>query len=304
MARPVIALRARSVASITTATLFGLGAVLWPFVATPGHLSRSYAAPLLFGALLLLVLLVVLAEIADGGLDPKALAMLGVLSAIGAALRPLGAGTAGVETVFFVVVIAGRVFGAGFGFCLGCTTLLSSALITAGVGPWLPYQMFASAVIGLGAGWLPAARGRAEVLLLAGYGAVSAYVVGLVLNLSSWPFSVDPTSSIAYRPGAPIGEQFHRYLAFDATTSLGWDTGRAVTTFVCIVLAGPAVLVTLRRWARRAAFHAAVHFPDAVQDGGAWSAEQQAAPGVAAHGPSGRAVLRSRPPHEHSREAL
>ena len=81
--------------------------------------------------------------------------MLGVLSAINAALRPLGAGIAGIETVFFLLVLAGRVFGPGFGFVLGCTSLFASALLTAGVGPWLPFQMVASAWIGMFAGLLP-----------------------------------------------------------------------------------------------------------------------------------------------------
>ena len=105
-------------------------------------------------------------------MDSKALAMLGVLSAINAALRPLGAGTAGIETVFFLLVLAGRVYGAGFGFVLGCTSLFASALLTAGVGPWLPFQMLCSAWIGLGAGLLPrffrgrSIRGRPEIVML------------------------------------------------------------------------------------------------------------------------------------------
>jgi energy-coupling factor transport system substrate-specific component len=255
-----VALRGRSVAAVAMAAALGFAAVLWPFVVPPGRFSSSYAPPLLFGGLLVLVLAVVLAEIADGGIDAKALAMLGVLSAIGAALRPLGAGTAGIETVFFVVVLAARVFGAGFGFCLGCTTLLSSALITGGVGPWLPYQMFACAVVGLGAGLLPRCRGRVEVFLLAGYGAISGYVTGILLNLSSWPFLAEPGSSIAYLPGASFTTQLHRYLAYDATTSLGWDTGRAITNVLLILIAGPAALATFRRAARRAAFQAPVEF--------------------------------------------
>jgi energy-coupling factor transport system substrate-specific component len=258
-----VALRTRSVVAVALAAGLGFAAVLWPFVVAPGQFSSTYAPPLLFGGLLILVLAVVLAEIADGGIDAKALAMLGVLSAIGAALRPLGAGTAGIETVFFVVVLAARVFGPGFGFCLGCTTLLSSALITGGVGPWLPYQMFSCAVVGLGAGLLPRCRGRAELLLLAAYGAISGYIAGILLNLSSWPFLAQPGSSIAYRPGASFAEQVHRYVAYDAATSLGWDTGRAVTNLVLILIAGPAALATFRRAARRAAFTAPVEFTPA-----------------------------------------
>jgi energy-coupling factor transport system substrate-specific component len=179
-------------------------------------------------------------------------------------LRPLGAGTAGIETVFFVLVLGGRVFGAGFGFTLGCTTLFASAIVTGGVGPWLPYQMFGCAFVGLFAGLLPYARGRTEVAMLAGYGALSGYAFGLLVNLSFWPFSLDPASSIAYAPGLPFVDQLHRYLVYDATTSLGWDTGRAITTFVCILLAGPAVLTALRRAARRAAFEPSVHMTSAA----------------------------------------
>ena len=255
-----IRLRARTVSTVAMASFIGFVAFLWPFVVAPGRFGDTYTPPLMFGVILLLVLAVLFAEIADGGIDAKALAMLGVLSAVNAGLRPLGAGTAGIETVFFVLVLAGRVFGAGFGFTLGCTSLFASALITGGVGPWMPYQMFGCAWVGLFAGLLPQVRGRAEILMLAVYGAVAGYFFGFMLNLSFWPFSLDPTSSIAYLPGASFAEQWHRYLVFDVTTSLGWDTGRAVTNFVAILVVGPAALATFRRAARRAAFDAPVHF--------------------------------------------
>lgn len=255
-----VRVRVRARVAVALAAFVGLSAFLWPFVIVPGRFGSETTAPLLFGALLVLVLTVVLAEVADGGIDAKALAMLGVLSAVGAALRPLGAGTAGVETVFFLLVLAGRAFGAGFGFCLGCSALFASALITGGVGPWLPYQMFGCAFVGLLAGLLPPLRGRSEVVMLAAFGAASGYLFGLLLNLSFWPFSVDATSSIAYRPGASLSDQWHRYLVFDATTSLGWDTGRAVTTAILILIAGPALLTTFRRAARKAAFSDPVMF--------------------------------------------
>jgi energy-coupling factor transport system substrate-specific component len=242
------------------ASFIGFVAFFWPFVVAPGAFGDTTMAPLLFGALLALVLAVMIAEVADGGIDAKAIAMLGVLSAVGAALRPLGAGTAGVETVFFTLVIAGRVFGPGFGFTLGCTTLFASALITGGVGPWMPYQMFGCAWVGLLAGLLPPMSGRREVLMLAGYAAVSAYLFGFLLNLSFWPFYVDPSSTIAYLPGASFAVNLHRYLIFDATTSLAWDTGRAVTNFVVILVLGRAMLASFRRAARRAAFEAPVAF--------------------------------------------
>ncbi len=257
----------RSRATIVLASFLGFVAFFWPFVVAPGTFGDSSMAPIMFGVLLVLVLAVVFAEIADGGIDAKAIAMLGVLSAIGAALRPLGAGTAGIETVFFTLVIAGRVFGAGFGFTLGCTTLFASALITGGVGPWMPYQMFGCAWVGLFAGLLPPVRGKREVLMLATYGAVSGYLFGFMLNLSFWPFTVDPHSSVAYAPAAGFATNVQHYLVFDATTSLGWDTGRAVTNFVLILLVGPAMLATFRRASRKASFGAPIVFEPAGAGG-------------------------------------
>ena len=127
----------------------GLAVFVWPLLISPRPAAAGHTtdAPLIFVLTLPVLVLVVLAELSSGGIDAKALALLGVLSAVNAALRPLGAGTAGIETVFFLLVLAGRVFGPGFGFVLGSTSLFASALLTAGVGPWLPFQMLA-AVLG------------------------------------------------------------------------------------------------------------------------------------------------------------
>lgn len=250
-----VALRPRSLVAIGIASVAGLLAFCWPLVVSPtSGLAHSTDAPLVFAAILPLLLAVVLAEISEGGLDVKAVAMLGVLSAVGAALRPLGAGTAGLETVFFLLILGGRVFGAGFGFVLGATTLFASALITGGVGPWLPYQMLAASWVGLGAGILPRARGRAEIALLAAYGAVAGLVYGLVMNLSFWPFATGLSGELSMVPGASITENLHRFVVFSLATSLGWDLGRALTNAVLVAVTGRAVLGALRRAARRASF--------------------------------------------------
>jgi energy-coupling factor transport system substrate-specific component len=114
--------------------------------------------------------------------------------------------------------------------------------------------MFGCAMIGLGAGLLPPATGRKELWMLVAYGAASAFLYGLLLNLSFWPFALGEGTDISYVAGAGVLENLHRYLLFDVTTSLGWDTGRAITNGILIVLAGPPVLAALRRAARRAAF--------------------------------------------------
>jgi energy-coupling factor transport system substrate-specific component len=248
----------RSGAVLAVASVAGLMMLCWPLLLKV-HPGDRIDPPFLFLALLPVVIAVVLAELNEGGLDPRVLAVLGVLSAVNALLRGVSPGIAGVELTFFLLVLAGRVFGPGFGFVLGCTSLFASALLTAGVGPWLPYQMLCSAWIGMGAGLLPRrVTGRAEIAMLAAYGVVAAYAFGLLMNLSSWPFVlgievVGHEGSLSYVAGAPLLDNVHTFLVYTVLTSTAsWDTFRAITNVVAIVVLGPAILATLRRAARRA----------------------------------------------------
>ena len=253
-----VPLTKRSVVVLGVASVAGLMMLCWPLLVRVPD-GGTVSPPFLFLALLPVVIAVMLAEVSEGGLDPRVLAILGVLTACNAVLRGLSAGTAGVELVFFLLILAGRVFGPGFGFALGCTSLFASALVTAGVGPWLPYQMLVSAWVGMGAGFLPRRyTGRAEIVLLAAYGVVSAFLFGLLMNLSSWPYVFGIAvpgheGALDYVVGAPLAENLQRFAVYTLLTSTGsFDTGRAITTAVAIVLLGPAVLTTLRRASRRA----------------------------------------------------
>jgi energy-coupling factor transport system substrate-specific component len=243
-----------SILVLATGSIAALLAFTWPLLASAAGSTGPIEAPLLFVAVLPVLVVMMLVEVAAGRLDARALAMLGVLSALGAVARPLGAGTSGVETVFVLIVLGGRVFGPGFGFVLGSTTLLASALLTGGVGPWLPFQMLAASWVGLGAGLLPSARGRAELVMLVAYGAIASLAYGLAMNLSFWPFSIGLGSEISFVDGAPVVENLQRFAVFTVVTSLGWDIGRALTTVTLLLVLGPAVLGALRRAARRVAF--------------------------------------------------
>ena len=253
-----VPLSLRSAAVLTVASLGGLMMLTWPLILQVPDDARI-DPPFLFLALLPIVIAVVLAELSEGGMDARVLAILGVLSAMNAVLRMLSAGTAGVELVFFLLILGGRVFGAGFGFVLGVTSLFASALMTAGVGPWLPFQMIVAAWVGMGAGLLPRrVTGRAEIAMLVVYGIVAAYLFGLLMNLSGWPFLLGVQvpgheGSLAFVPGAPLLDNLQTFLVYTLITSTGsFDTGRAITTAVALVLLGPAVLTTLRRAAKRA----------------------------------------------------
>lgn len=264
VAPPAVRIGPRTAVILLLASVAGLLMFGWPLLVrvTPDGLGHTSDAPLLFVLVLPVLVAVVLASFAEGGMDSKALAMLGVLSAINAALRPLGAGVAGIETVFFLLILAGRVFGPGFGFVLGCTSLFASALLTAGVGPWLPFQMMASAWIGMGAGLLPRrARGRSEIAMLVAYGVVAAYFFGALMTMWFWPFSIGPGTDVSFVPGGPVLDNLRRFFLFAVSSSaLGWDTGRAVTNAVAIVVLGPPLLATFRRASRRASFGARPSF--------------------------------------------
>ena len=259
----VIRLGPTSWALLIAAFALGIVAFTWPlFASTNSALDASHSAdaPWIFVILIPLLIGVILAELADGSLDAKSVALLGVLAASGAVLRLPSGGVAGFEPVFFLLIPAGRVFGRGFGFVLGALTLFVSALITGGVGPWLPFQMFGAAWIGFFAGCLPPARGRIEIALLATYGALAALAYGLVMNLWFWPFVSSGDTTVSYVTGDSVAENLRRFWGFHITTSFGFDIPRAAFTVLFLVVAGRPVLGALRRVARRAAFEAPVTF--------------------------------------------
>ncbi|MDR2565099.1 MAG: ECF transporter S component, partial [Bifidobacteriaceae bacterium] len=205
------------------------------------------------------MMLLILAQVLEGGMDAKTLALLGVLSAAIAAVRPLGSGIGGVETVFFLLILGGRAFGPGFGFALGGVSLLASALLTGGVGPWLGMQMACSAWIAAGAGLLPRrAAGRAEIAMLAAYGVAASYLFGALMNLWFWPSLAGAgtaASGIGFDPAATAAANWGHFLVFTLVTSTtSWDTVRAITCAAALIALGRPILALLRRAGARAAF--------------------------------------------------
>lgn len=262
---PAVRLPWRSAACLAGATLVGLLGFAWPlFVSHAAEVDGHAAdAPFLVAGLLALLVALVLAEVADGGIDSKALAMLGVLAAAGSVARVLAPGIALTEgLVFFLLVPSARVLGRGFGFVLGALTLFASSLLTVGVGPWLPFQMLALGWFGFLAGCLPRrVGGRAELALLAAYGFTGSLLYGALMDLSFWPFRLgEGTSDLSFVGGAPLVENLSRFWAFHLASGVGWDTLRGIGTAALVLATGAPLLAALRRAARRAAFGVAVEF--------------------------------------------
>lgn len=188
--------------------------------------------------------------------DSRKVAILGVLAALNSVVRLLGAGIAGMETAFALIIIAGYVFGARFGLLLGFVSILSSALMSGGIGPWLPFQMLGAALVGFGAGLIPkAASMKYRIFWISIYAVISSYFYGIFLTAWTWPLFVGPDTALSYVEGGSLTENVSRFIQFELISGgLIWDTGRAVTTIVLISLTGKALMTTLERAAIRTDF--------------------------------------------------
>ena len=183
--------------------------------------------------------------------DSRVLALVGVLAALAAAARLFSAGAGGIEFIFVVVILAGRVLGPRGGFAVGALGLVVSSMMWGGFGPWTPFQALAIGWVGAVAGLIPAALKafpRLEVGILALYGAVSSYVFGALMNLWFWPLAIGAGTSISLAGDESVLANLGRFAVYCLTTStLTWDSVRAVTTVVTLALIGVPALKALRR---------------------------------------------------------
>ncbi|CAH0278319.1 Putative HMP/thiamine import ATP-binding protein YkoD [Arthrobacter sp. Bi83] len=241
--------RGVELAVLAAANILALATFCWPLLAAA--LPEDAAAALPYAALAIAPLAAVAVVVSmDGSVrSAHTVALLGVLAAVGSAVRVASTGVGGVEAVFILLILAGRAFGPRFGMLLGAATIALSSALWGGIGPWTPFQIFACAWVGAGAGLLPRRlRGKAELWMLGGYGILASYVFGLLTNLWFWPFAVGAGTGISYVPGAPLGTNLSSFLLYSLVTSTaGWDTLRGITTVVGIAVVGRAVLAALRR---------------------------------------------------------
>ena len=259
----VISFSRRTAFVLSVASLLSAAGFLWPFFFVGENLPQIQ---LFFWGAVASSLVVVVLQISSQQLDAKSVALLGVLSALIAALRPLGAGAVGIEPMWFVLILSARVFGASFGFLLGMISMFVSALMTGGVGPWLGYQVFAAAWIGLLAGSLPKkTRGGYEILMLICYSIFAAGLFGILMDLQFWPWALGPNTQLSYLPNGDLSENVSRFITFHFATAMAWDVPRAIFTSTLIAFTGGAVLSALRRTHTRAAFMAPIIFSERVR---------------------------------------
>jgi energy-coupling factor transport system substrate-specific component len=281
---PLFVTRALNATILAVVSVIGITAFLYPFfqplvldAGTQGTVAHSQDALLVFVAIILLSLGAVLSNMvsAGGGLNAKMVAALGILTAVNAVLRAIP-GPMGFSAMFTLPIVAGYCYGATFGYLLGALSLAVSAILGAGIGPWLPYQMFTVGWVGLSSAWLSNLRRlrlvrehpHVEVTLLAGWGLLWGITFGFIMNIWFWPFVFGPAQTgIYWEQGMGALETLKRYLAFYALTSLWWDAGRAIGNALLIALFGIPLLRLLRRFGRRFTFerHSIQQFDDQVE---------------------------------------
>ncbi|HEY6537468.1 MAG TPA: ECF transporter S component [Candidatus Dormibacteraeota bacterium] len=232
-------------------SLLGAGLFLWPF----SDLGLPAATPALAIALgAVLALLVV--EVGTRRLDSRQLALLAALSAIDAGLRAaVVTGIAGFSPIFLLVLCGGYALGPEFGFILGACSLLASALLTGGIGPWVPYQIFAVGWVGALAGLAGLMIGqhrpqRWDVLLLALVGVISGFAFGAVMDVWNWTFYFS-SPKIGWSPHLSPAVALVHFVKYYAVTSAGYDAFRAGGNAVMILVFGLPVLAALHRLSRR-----------------------------------------------------
>ena len=259
----VITFSRKTAAVLSIASLLSAAGFLWPFFYVGENLPQTQ---LFFWCAVAISFALVVIQISSQQLDAKSVALLGVLSALIAALRPLGAGAVGIEPMWFILILSARVFGPSFGFLLGMISMFVSALLTGGIGPWLGYQVFAAAWIGLLAGSLPKmVRGGREIIMLILYAILASAAFGILMDLQFWPWALGPSTQLSYLPNGDISENVSRFITFHFATSMAWDIPRAIFTSILIACAGKAVLSALRRTRTRAAFLQPIIFNEHVK---------------------------------------
>lgn len=253
---------------IAITSLISLIAFTWPLYLPESILGVEITRQQywIFYLLIPISLILLTIEINRGSVEMNALAILAVLAALAAALRQIGAGAVGIEPMWFLLILAARVFGATFGFALGAIAMALSAILTGGIGPWLPFQIMAASWIGLLAGSLPRSiRGRFEIALLMIVAVIAGMSFGFLMDLQAWPWLVGSDTAISFIPGAGIGENLDRFMTYHFLTAMAWDIPRSIVTATLIAITGAPILNALRRTQRRVLFKETVNAHEMAQ---------------------------------------
>ena len=239
---------------IAVVSLAGLALFLWPFAGT--NLPASTPAWTLTLACLTGLFLV---EAGTRQLDARGVALLAAIAALNTVLRlAVVEGVGGFSPIYFLVLCAGYVFGPSYGFLAGAMSILVSAVAGAGVGPWVPYQVFAIGWVGVLAGiagrWRRPMPNWRDVAVLAAVGALTGWLVGALLDIQDWVTVYRGNPTLGWDPGMNAATTLIHFGRFYLLTSLAYDTFRAAGSALMVVVLGSPVLAALTRLRARFSF--------------------------------------------------
>jgi energy-coupling factor transport system substrate-specific component len=235
-------------------SLVGLALFCWPFIGSglPAN-TPAWALTIACVAGLFLV------EAGTRQLDSRSVALLAAIAAIDSALRlAVIVGIGGFNPIFFLVLCSGYVFGMSFGFMAGALSILVSALVSGGIGPWVPYQVFGLGWVGVAAGLVGRRRGPTpglrDLLALAAAGAAMGWVFGALLDVTDWVPIYRGNPTLGWSPGMSPAVALLHFGRYYLLTSFAYDTFRAVGNAVMVLALGAPVLAALTRWRGRLSF--------------------------------------------------
>ena len=125
-----------------------------------------------------------------------------------------------IDLVFFIVIMAGVVFGKESGFLVGALSIIVFGLISgAGIGTWTPYQMIGFGLLGYTSGLF--ANKMESLPFRAVFGLLWGFIYGWITNISWFYFVPISVPSI-----------ISTY-----TASIFYDASRGICTLILLVIA-------------------------------------------------------------------
>lgn len=168
----------------------------------------------------------------------KEIALVSMLGTVSAVVRIPFAPVPGVQPSTFLIICSGYVFGPVAGFMVGAMTPIVSNFFL-GHGPWTLFQVFAWGLIGFMAGYVGKVNlsGKSLMVVLVGFGIVSAYLFGALTNLFYW-------TSFDY----PL--TLRTFMARE-TLSFWFDTFHAIGNVLFLWFLGTRTISILERFRKR-----------------------------------------------------
>jgi|GEM_PF-3976358 len=206
----------------------GLAPLCMGFFDIAGHLSPSeWMVWVMFYALMsiLLMILVITKDVFLSKSDMYKVLVLNILIAASVILKSIPL-PLGMSLAFIFPILTACVIGPAYGVIVGGFSIIFSALLFGGVGPWLSMQLYLVMMMSLLLFWVPP-RIRRHIYFVIGYGSLWGLLFGFLMTLYFWPMT-----GMIYGLEAPN----QSFISFYLATSFVWDSFRALGHLIFLYL--------------------------------------------------------------------